>query len=351
MKKALSIIIALSILAASVFPVYAGILGKDGYLVTGSREAELLWEQGLFLGSDGTFRLDEPLTRLEAAVMLTRLLGAENDARAQQNAHPFSDVPDWANIYVGYLYQNKLSQGISDKEYGAADNVTVNQYFTLMLRALGYSDGIDFSWDSAAQAAVSLEIVTPCECDDFVAESRFMRNSAVIISYAVLYSQKKGTDTTLLETISLPGKPMGEMPVATLFAKDPPAEGSGGQGGQGGQTGQSSGAAYISTIGGFSLLGDTTIMIKVTCTASGSVTVKASSGSSSAEVTADMVSGKVYTINFEVGADAMGALSGGGSVSMVNQTITFTTSSGSTQSKSVFGVKPTIKSAQVTDVD
>ena len=45
--------------------------------------------------------------------MLTRLLGAEKTALAGNWKHPFTDVPQWADKYVGWLYQNGLTKGVS----------------------------------------------------------------------------------------------------------------------------------------------------------------------------------------------------------------------------------------------
>ena len=359
MKKALAIILVLAAMAMAIVPAYAGIVGKDGYLITGAWDAEQLWEKGLFLGSNGTFRLDEPLIRTEAAVMLVRLLGAENDAKAQNNAHPFTDVPEWANDYVGYLYKNGLTSGVSETAYGSDDNISADQYFTLLLRSLDYKDNVDFVWDSAAKSALDLEIIgEPCY-EDYVSAPVFMRDLAVRASYSALMSPKKGSETPLADVIMLPGKPKGDMPVATLFVEEPEEHeeagdtmdaGNAGDAGDAGATKTSGAAAeaYISEIGSFNLLDSSTIDIKVTCTASGFVTVTASCGSSSASASADMQAGKVYTVSFDVDADVIGTLSGGGSITLSGRTITFSTSSGSSQSASVFGAAPTFKGAKIT---
>ena len=53
------------------------------------------------------------MTRSEAAVMLVRLLGKEDEALAQSPSHPFTDVPQWASPYVGWLWTNGLAKGVS----------------------------------------------------------------------------------------------------------------------------------------------------------------------------------------------------------------------------------------------
>ena len=75
------------------------------------------------------------MTRAEASVMLTRLLGAEKTALAGSWKHPFTDVPQWADKYVGWLYQNGLTKGVSATLYGSQRNVTCGQYCIFLTRA------------------------------------------------------------------------------------------------------------------------------------------------------------------------------------------------------------------------
>ena len=73
--------------------------------------ADYLNDMGLFQGGTNGYDLDRAPTRLEAGVMLVRLLGAEDAALANQTyTAPFNDVADWAKPYVQYLYDNGLGQ-------------------------------------------------------------------------------------------------------------------------------------------------------------------------------------------------------------------------------------------------
>lgn len=69
-------------------------------------EADVLHELGLLLGTgdlaDG-YALDRAPTRMEAGIMLLRLLGRYDEAGRTGGAHPFTDVPAWGEPYVGYL--------------------------------------------------------------------------------------------------------------------------------------------------------------------------------------------------------------------------------------------------------
>lgn len=98
-------------------------------------QAQMLYDLGLFKGTDKGFALEKSMTRAQASVMLTRLLGAEKTALAGNWKHPFTDVPQWADKYVGWLYQNGLTKGVSATLYGSQRNVTCGQYCIFLTRA------------------------------------------------------------------------------------------------------------------------------------------------------------------------------------------------------------------------
>jgi len=102
-------------------------------------EAKALKNLGIILGDESGFALDRNPTRVEASVILLRLLGKESIASTTPYEHPFDDVPDWADSYIGYLYHFGLTKGISETQFGNS-TVTANQMMTFILRALGYSD-------------------------------------------------------------------------------------------------------------------------------------------------------------------------------------------------------------------
>ena len=74
-------------------------------------QAQMLYDLGLFKGTDKGFALEKFMTRAEASVMLTRLLGAEKTALAGNWSIRLPMLPQWADKYVGWLYQNGLTKG------------------------------------------------------------------------------------------------------------------------------------------------------------------------------------------------------------------------------------------------
>jgi len=105
---------------------------------------------GLAQGYDTTgtnFGLTDKMTRVQTVVQVIRFLGVENEVKAGNFTHPFTDVPAWAKNYVGYAYANNITKGVSATKFGTDDVTTEAQYLTFMLRAIGYSDAQgDFTW-------------------------------------------------------------------------------------------------------------------------------------------------------------------------------------------------------------
>lgn len=161
--------------------------------------ANALFDLGLFYGTDNGYELDRQPTRVEGIVMFVRLLGAEKDVKEKQYEHPFSDVPEWANSYVGYAFENKLTNGISEDLFGSQTLLTLRQYLVFILRALGYreADG-DFDWDTVETKAQSLGLL-PSNLSD--RGQTFTRGTVVILSWNALTQCKKDSTYTLTNSL------------------------------------------------------------------------------------------------------------------------------------------------------
>ena len=188
---------------------------EDGtYEPLSYQHAYYLWDSGLFYGSDGSFKLDHPLTRTEAVVMALRLLGEDKVAEQVQIPCPFADVAAWAKNAVGYAQAKGIVNGYADDTFGADDPVTANQYITLVLRAMGYEDGTDFTWETAANKALELKIIDGANHSQYMRSNLFFRDNAAYVSYNALHFGQMKTGGLLIDTLTLPGKPEGEQPVA-----------------------------------------------------------------------------------------------------------------------------------------
>jgi S1-C subfamily serine protease len=157
-----------------------------------------LKELGLFQGiSDDNFDLNRAPTRIEALVMLVRILGKEDEALKTTEKHPFVDVPSWADKYVAYAYHNGLSNGISETEFGTG-SATADMYLTFVLRSLGYSDKnhVDFTWNAPDALATKVGILP-----QGVNSYQFYRADVVLVSYSALQAKIKNSDETLAQKL------------------------------------------------------------------------------------------------------------------------------------------------------
>lgn len=106
MKRILTVLAATLLLTAAM----AGTASASSY----DSVAEELSAIGVFRGTAGGFELDRAPTRSEAAIMLVRLYGAEDEAKAAYEAGeismPFTDVSETAAPSVAWLYKPRHHQ-------------------------------------------------------------------------------------------------------------------------------------------------------------------------------------------------------------------------------------------------
>ncbi len=187
MKKTIKACIVFTLLIAT-FTVFA-------FAANFETKAEDLKTLGLFLGTEDGFELDRAPTRCEAGIMLIRLLGKEEEAKATEATHPFTDVEPWADKYVAYLYDKGLTKGTSETTFGMNDACSAQMFETFVLRALGYSDaeGGDFTYLGASDFADSLGVSAP-----YLRGETFLRDNVAAISYNALFAKPKNSEADTL---------------------------------------------------------------------------------------------------------------------------------------------------------
>lgn len=197
LKRTLAFALALClVLTLSPFASAAGGEAADA--------AQALYELGLFRGTgenaDGTpvFDLDRAPTRAEAVTMLVRLLGAEGAALSGDWETPFTDVPEWAEPYVGYAYSKGLTNGTGATTFSSGAAVSASQYLTFVLRALGYESGADFRWDAAWELADEIGLT---DGEYSASTALFTRGDVAIVSCNALGCELKDSGTLLIDTL------------------------------------------------------------------------------------------------------------------------------------------------------
>ena len=184
--------------------------------------AEALSAIGVFRGTDTGFELDRAPKRSEAAVMLVRLYGAEEEALSLYAdgaiSHPFEDGNTWAAPYLAWLYSRGLVKGMSETRYGVDAPCRARDYALFLLRALGYQDGADFEWTETEDFAVRCGFY-----EKTLFGGAFTRGDLALMTALALQSPMADGGGTLLEAL-VQAQAVGKDAAKALtdaFRKDP----------------------------------------------------------------------------------------------------------------------------------
>jgi hypothetical protein len=193
MKRTIKALFVAAVIMATV-AVTGIVAGASSY----DAQADSLKNLGLFYGTEDGYELDKTSTRAESAVMLVRLLGVEDEVKAGNYSDPFTDVPEWADKYIGYMYENGLTKGISDTAFGSNENCSLQMFTSFVLRALGYSEESgDFTYAQAQDFAAEIGLT-----DNSGASDTFLRDDMVALAYSALFQNvNDGSGKTLLEKL------------------------------------------------------------------------------------------------------------------------------------------------------
>ncbi|MGO4545857.1 S-layer homology domain-containing protein [Paenibacillus sp. 2TAB23] len=160
-----------------------------------SSYAEGLNRLGLFSGTGNGYELLRVPTRAEALVMMLRLWGKEEEIKKNTYKNPFNDT-GWESPYVSYAYTKGVVNGINEYSFGGNRPTSLNQYCSMVLRVLGYSETKgDFTYETAVSfASMVLGI-------DLTKEVEFNRGTLAKISSYVLNTRPKNQIATRGETL------------------------------------------------------------------------------------------------------------------------------------------------------
>ena len=189
MKRFLTLIFTCALLCAALC-VSAGASDFDSV-------AQELSTIGMFRGTASGFELDRAPKRSEAAIMLVRLYGAEEEANAQYKAgeisHPFTDVSEYTSPYVAWLYTKGITNGTSATTFSSQNTCTLQNYLVFLLRALGYQDGKDFQYADAKTFAQECGFYQP-----LMFGGDFLRDDLAALTEQALAANVKGADKALI---------------------------------------------------------------------------------------------------------------------------------------------------------
>jgi len=192
MKRTLSLVLAL-VMVLGMIPVYA-------QAATPQEEAGKLLEQlGVLKGDqNGNLMLDKTLLRRDAVVMLARLLGEEEVAEKYPTAPTWKDVTIKYYIpFLGWAQAEGYYKGYNDAKFGFTDDITVQDYALVLLRALGYTD---VEWKDAYTKAKDLGLLEGITLE---ATAKLLRGNMSVMTVTALNTKVKDTEKTLAETLGI----------------------------------------------------------------------------------------------------------------------------------------------------
>ena len=158
MKRMVTLLLSVLLTFTLAIPALAGSL--DSEIATATR---FLQAEGILQGNaSGDLQLEKPLNRAELAVIASRLTVNQEHLMADKSYYSgqckFTDVPDWARVYVGYCASMYYVKGYSDGSYGPDGLVTPAAACTVLLRCCGNLVPFEWSYETALDAAVQYGI-------------------------------------------------------------------------------------------------------------------------------------------------------------------------------------------------
>ena len=133
------------------------------------------------------FELERAPVRVEALVMLLRLLGEEDAALKCTAPVTFADIPAdyWGRAYIAYAVEKGYTNGVGGNLFGPDRPASAEMYVEFILRALGYSDTTQTDISDAARRAQNVGVLTSGEAA-VLAANDFLRADVAYLSWYAL---------------------------------------------------------------------------------------------------------------------------------------------------------------------
>lgn len=197
MKRHLSLILALIMILSTFAPAFAANSKKNLYEQAGT----ILKDVGVLEGSQsGDLMLDNKLKRQDMVVLISRLYKQEITAKNYKGKNPFKDVKNPFYIpYISWAVSKDLIVGMTPSRFGFNESVTVQQFQTVLLRALGYGEEAE-DWANVPNTAEGLGIMTGLTTTP---RQEVQRGLMAAMTVNALRLNMKGTSLTLAKHLGL----------------------------------------------------------------------------------------------------------------------------------------------------
>jgi len=97
---------------------------------------------------DGTMKPNDPISRQEAASIIVRILGLEQNARAAEEFIDYDKIPAWSRSYVGAVLITNIMEGYPDGTFKAEDFIKRAEAIITLGRAIEYVSDLGAEPDS-----------------------------------------------------------------------------------------------------------------------------------------------------------------------------------------------------------
>lgn len=198
MKRRLSLLLAVVM-----------ILGSFSFAFAAEETAEekagaFLMKVGVLEGINGELKLEDNLRRQDAVVLIARLHGAEEEAeKFPTDDLTFTDFKDpFYRPIIAWAVANNLVEGHTPERFGFNEDVTAQQYVTILLRALGYNEEVagKDGYDKALELAKKLGLLENVEVEK---DTAITRGQMSVLTFNALGTKMKDSDKTLADKLGI----------------------------------------------------------------------------------------------------------------------------------------------------
>lgn len=209
MKKIITIIL-LTVLVFSTLTSNVTYADKDDLYLSSGKVLQTL---GVLEGTEtGDLKLKDNLTRQDMIVLISRLYKDEEKAKSFIGKPKFKDIPEsdkFYSPYIAWAVDKNLIKGMDKDTFGYGKNITVKEFQTVLLRALGYEEESGL-WNSVSEISQKLGIMSDLDINP---KNSLSRGQMAVMTLNTLKLTKKGSTLTLAEVLGIELNP--EAPIAT----------------------------------------------------------------------------------------------------------------------------------------
>ncbi|MCR4436278.1 MAG: S-layer homology domain-containing protein [Clostridiales bacterium] len=193
---------------------------------TSEEKAVALNKLGILKGNGSDYNLGGRLKRSEAAAFIVRIMAREkevlsNKAEYANTRFPDVDSQSWYAPYVGYCAEEGIISGYMDGNFGPEDNISEMAFLKLVMGAIGYREGTDFTYNKVYQAAYQVGLLEDGSYQGKTEDNReYTRDGVVNVLYNALNIIMTDTKLTVIQNLIAQGVVTRETAEAAGVIKD-----------------------------------------------------------------------------------------------------------------------------------